>query len=179
MKKMLLLLLFVSGIINAQDTEFKLKKEGLTDFVVILLEGKTEAELYKKTLDWIEKTYKGGSEVIKGKVENEYIRFEGIKENAFTSKYMGIITYYNMKYTIEMGFKNGKYKMDVISLEMKVNIPNNPNAWADVFSLPLYDKDGTPKKRFETTIVEIPNVINEICNNVKDYISSSKKEDKW
>ena len=53
MKKILLVLLLINGIVNAQETEFKFTKDGFTDFVVISIEGKTASELFKKTLDWV------------------------------------------------------------------------------------------------------------------------------
>lgn len=49
MKKVLLVLLMLTGFYsNAQETEFKFAKEGYTDYVVGIVEGKVAQELYKK-----------------------------------------------------------------------------------------------------------------------------------
>ena len=80
MKKIIYFLLATISISNlsfGQETEFKFTKEGFTDFVVTQCEGKTQAELYKKALDWVSVTYKNPKEVIKAQIENDYIRIEG------------------------------------------------------------------------------------------------------
>jgi hypothetical protein len=52
MKKTVLLMLLVSGIMNAQETEFTFDNtKGMTDFVVTNVEGKTAPEIYKKVLN--------------------------------------------------------------------------------------------------------------------------------
>lgn len=57
---------------QAPPTEFMVNKEQeLTDFLVISCEGKTKEELYKKTMEWISKTYNNPSEVVKAQVEND------------------------------------------------------------------------------------------------------------
>ena len=48
----------------------------LDKYVVLQSKG-TAAELYEKTIGWINETYNTPSEVIKGQVEGDYIRIEG------------------------------------------------------------------------------------------------------
>ena len=80
MKKILLLVLLTFSTLSfGQETEFKFTKNGFTDFVVTTIENKTQQELYKKTLDWIQVTYKNPKEVLLAQIENDYIRFEGIQ----------------------------------------------------------------------------------------------------
>ena len=50
--------------------------EALDKYSVIESEG-TALELYEKTLGWVNETYNTPEEVIKGKVEGEYIRITG------------------------------------------------------------------------------------------------------
>ena len=58
MKKLLFILLFISALANAQETEFTFNNErGMTDFVVTNVEGKTAPEIYKKAIEWIKITY--------------------------------------------------------------------------------------------------------------------------
>jgi hypothetical protein len=119
MKKSLLLILFIAGFANAQETEFKFTKDGFTDFVVINIEGKNQQELYKKALDWLQVTYKNPKEVIKAQIENDYVRIEGIRSSMFCMKSLGMLNCLDGKYQIEISFKDGKYKFDVISVEHK------------------------------------------------------------
>ena len=56
MKQIVYLLLATISILNfsfSQETEFKFDKEVFTDFVVTQCEEKTQAELYKKALNWV------------------------------------------------------------------------------------------------------------------------------
>ena len=103
MKKYILLFFLFSTIIGfAQETEFKFSKKGFTDFVVVECENKTQSELYKKTLDWVAVNYNTPSDVIKGQIENDYIRIEGFSKDLVAN---------GTRYQIEISFKDGKYKL--------------------------------------------------------------------
>lgn len=65
----LLLVLSVFSLGHSQESEFKFTKDGLTDFVVSPVNGKTQSELYKKALDWVSYSFKEPGEVIKANIE--------------------------------------------------------------------------------------------------------------
>ena len=92
--------------------------EYLNDFVVIETPG-TPEELYKKALGWINETYNTPDEVIKGNIENEYIRFQGVtNEIIHYAKILGIVTPYTpSRYMIELRFKEGRFKFELIEFE--------------------------------------------------------------
>jgi hypothetical protein len=115
MKKIILVLSMLTFSISifSQETEFKFQKDGFTDFIVTNCDGKTQSELFKKTLDWVLLTYKNPKEVIKAQIENEYIRIEGSSSNLVCFNAMGKSCDL-ARYTIEISFKDGKYKFDVI-----------------------------------------------------------------
>ncbi len=57
MKKTVILMLLVSGIMNSQETEFTFdNNKGMTDFVVTNVEEKTAQEIYKKVIELIKIT---------------------------------------------------------------------------------------------------------------------------
>lgn len=119
MKKLLSLLLGLcvsTTVLHSQETEFKFTPSGLTDFVVTPCDGKTQAELYMKALDWVAVTYKNPKEVLKSQVENEFIRIEGSSNNLLCMQAVGK-TCFLSRYTIEISFKEGKYKFDVLNME--------------------------------------------------------------
>lgn len=116
MKKILIALLIIPFIGIAQHTEFQFTKDTITDYVVSTVEGKTAADLYKKTMDWISVSYKNPKEVIKSKIENEYIRIEGSTENLVVLKPLYKVNYLS-RYSVEFYFKEGRFKMDVIRVE--------------------------------------------------------------
>jgi hypothetical protein len=164
MKKSLIiiLLLFINYLSNAQETSFKFSKEGFTDFVVINIDGKTAPFLYKKTIDWVSLTYVNFKEVLKAQIENDYIRIEGINEGCL--------------YQIEISFKDGKYKFDLISYLHIAGRTNllDMNIW--------FDNNGNIKnQRLEKIIAKhelfLNGLNNSLANHIKNETSPSKKND--
>ena len=103
-------------VLHSQETEFKFTPAGLTDFVVTPCDGKTQTELYMKALDWVAVTYKNPKEVLKSQVESDFIRIEGSSNNLLCVQAVGK-TCFLSRYTIEISFKDGKYKFDVLNLD--------------------------------------------------------------
>ena len=103
MKKLLILLFFISGTVFAQESEFKITNEGYTNYVVEEIPGKNQAEIYSKVLNWALVTYKNPDRVITVKKENEYIRIN--------SSFAG------NTYIIEVAVKDEKYKFSLITFE--------------------------------------------------------------
>jgi hypothetical protein len=178
MKKIILLLLLVTQLANAQETKFELTAEKFTDYVVIPFEGKTQAEIYKKTLQWIEFNYSNPKEVIKASIENEYIRFQGLKEGLFSIQVKKQIMPFPIRYTIEVSFKDGKAKFDVITTE---SYHSMQNVYVDL-------KLEEPARFFTVdkykTIyngLEIPIHYNSLVDSLSEFVKSdsipSKKSD--
>lgn len=136
-----LIALFISASSYAQilwgtsteeiKTKFKMTSgtyETLDEYVVIESEG-TALELYEKTLGWINETYNTPEEVIKGKVEGEYIRITGSTSKPL-KYYKGlgmILTYAMNRYSIVIRFKDGKVRFE--PTEIEVYIEPNPQAF--------------------------------------------------
>jgi len=188
--KYLLFLLFISFSILSfgQDSTFTFTKNGFTDFVVSKVEGKLQADLYKKALDWISVTYKNPNVVIKAKIENEYIRFEGSNSNMICTKILGLKTCNLSTYQIELSFKDGKYKFDVIELkqyttpsqytsggwsEIVLSTPKDVQDKPDVMNS-IFAEDGEPKKMFRFYVENIPIEFNSLNKSLKEFLSNDK-----
>lgn len=188
MKKIIYFLLTTISISNlsfSQETEFKFKKEGFTDFVVTQCEGKTQAELYKKTLDWVSVTYKNPKEVIKAQIENDYIRIEGSSNSLICLNILGK-KFNNATYQIEISFKEGKYKFDVIEIRQYTE-PSQYGAggWSEVglaTTEPYYNKKGEIRGIFKYFPELIPTYFNKLNLELKDYLISDNiptKKSEW
>ena len=185
MRKIIALLLICSSsLAQTNVTEFTLTKEnGLTDYVVIPFEGKTAPELYKKALQWFEVYYKNPDEVLKGKIENDYLRFTGAKFGIICINALGR-NCYNSKYTVEISFKDGKVKFDLINLEYYMSPSQySSGGWSTLEFVnmePFFNKKGEWKSAFKF-YPEIPLHINELMEDFKKFMSSetipSKKSD--
>lgn len=177
MKKILLTFLFVNIFMNnsySQEKEFIFSKERLTDFVVTDCEGKSQSELFRKTLDWVAITYKTPKEVIKAQIENEYIRIEGSSDDMFCFKALGQLNCQEAIYQIEISFKDNKYKFDIIELKRYI-VPSQyvTGGWRD-FDLnsneEYYNKKGEIRNTYKISAENIPNYFNNLNNSLKKFI---------
>jgi len=80
----------------------------------------TAKELYNKTKKWINETYKGGTDIILGDNENEYIRFEGYSKEIV---YQYILGYQALPiyYEAEIRFRDGRYRWEYTSWRIADN----------------------------------------------------------
>ena len=193
MKKILMLMLFISGVLNAQETEFTFDStKGMTDFIVVNVEGKTAPEIYKKVIEWIKLTYKNPDKVILSTIDNEYVRFEGASGSFYSINIplMGK-SYQETKYQIEISVKEGKYKFDIIGMENYLapsqysrggwsnNVLFNGNLDKEYLEKTIYKKDGTLRSTWKN-INDVPLYFNDLNKSLLESITTSvKKNDGW
>jgi hypothetical protein len=193
MKKILLGLLFVTGLTNAQETEFTFDNvKGMTDYVVTPVTGKTAPEIYKKVIEWIKVTYKNPDKVILSTIDNEYIRFEGSSQALYALNIvmLGKI-YYDTKYEIEINVKEGKYKFDIVGMQNYItpskyaiggwsdNALFTGNSPKDFLDRSIYKKDGSIKNMWKYLPV-VPPYFNELNKSLFESIingSTDRKSD--
>ena len=88
-------------------------------YVVIHCEGKTALQLYDNALNYIKNTYKCPNDVIKGKKEGEYLRFIAHVTDFISVKDdIDRIIPISANFLVELSFKEGKVKLEIIALEM-------------------------------------------------------------
>jgi hypothetical protein len=185
MKKFLTLLLFLPIMGMAQHTQFQFTKDTITDYVVTSVEGKTAAELYKKTLDWINVTYKNPREVIKSQIENEYIRIEGSSETLVVLKPLYKVNYLS-RYSVEFYFKEGRFKMDVIRVEgYSRGTDTSAPRWFDMdISSPkeCYKDNGDLRSNYKFWPDSFCSYFNGLLNELVLFMKNDKvnqKSEKW
>ena len=111
MNKTMFFLLFLPMVSFAQ--QYEVTQDGLRDksnlenpHLVIETPDKTSSELYVNSLKYINEKYKNPDEVIKGKTENEYLRFETYVPQFTKVNNSGAKLDLSMKYTTELRFKD-------------------------------------------------------------------------
>lgn len=118
MKHLLFLLLFSSCCLFSQtNVKFEFTEDGLKDYVVTEVPGKSRAQIYTKTLEWINKTFNTPDKVIKGTVIDDYVRFQGIGDKIDCVAVLGLKQCNDLRYMTEISIKDGKYKFDIIEVE--------------------------------------------------------------
>lgn len=174
--KVVLLLAFMTASTFAQDTEFKFSKEGLTDFIVTSYDSPAK-DLFKRSVLWIKENNKA-TDAIKTVVEDEKIIFQGFKENFLCSKAGGTIVCSNATYTIELTFKDGKYKMAVTEIVLKDINGKIVRPNLDDFS-EYYDKDGNVKKYLSDAPANYEGLFNGLNKSLVTYMDKKKKAENW
>jgi hypothetical protein len=177
MKNFLYLLLLISSLGFSQAKEFSFTKDGITDFLVIDVPGQTPESLYSKTLDWINTYYKSPKEVIKATILNDYIRIQGFSRELIVFNILGK-KYYDASYQIEISFKEGKYKFDVIEV-LLLNTMSDPNMSLTNIN-EYYKKSGELKgnyKYYPESFTSFFNKINHDLENFLNGTTSAKRKD--
>lgn len=98
------------GLKNADDPE--------KSFVILNIDGKSAKQLYDDALKHIIKTYENPDKVIKGKLENEYIKYTTHATDFLIIKNSFAKVPISSDYTVELSFKDGKVKYEIISIDM-------------------------------------------------------------
>jgi hypothetical protein len=175
--KALLLMAFISVSTFAQDTEFKFSKEGLTDFIVTTYEGSAK-DTYNLALAWVKENSKKGFKIVSS-VEGEKMTIEGGKENFLCSKAGGTNVCTYGTFTIEISFKEGKFKFEAVGLSEKPNnsttvVTHDLNDFSE-----YYNKDGSLKKYKDDVPAAYETLFNELNKSLVTFMDKKKKADGW
>lgn len=185
MKKIILLTLMALSTMT-YGQQFNVTPSGLRDsndnektFVVINAEGKTAKQLYDNALKFINKNYKNPDDVIKGKTEGEYLRFITHVSNFLIVNNSGAKITIDANYTIELNFKEGKTKFEIIALDMYAQ----NGGYKVLFTggafdgYPIYNKKGDLKR--PDTKTEIETYFNAQLNSLSEFLLGKSDADNW
>ncbi len=184
MKKLILLTLIALSTIS-YGQKINVTPNGLRDlndnektFVVINAEGKSAKQLYDNALKYINKNYKSPDDVVKGKTDGEYLKFITHVDNFLVVINSGAKIPINADYTIELNFKDGKAKFEVIALDMYAQ----NGGYKVIFTggafdgYPIYNKKGILKR--PDTKTEIESYFNQQISSITDFLIE-KNDDNW
>jgi hypothetical protein len=188
MKKQLFLLSFLLLSHIGFSQEYEVTPNGLKDksnienaFVVIETPDKTIAELYQNAIKYVNENYKNPDEVIKGKTENEYLRFETYVPQFTKVNNSGAKLDVSMKYTTELRFKDGKVRFEITELSITADnggrsVEFSGSIWK---GYPIYNQKNGDLRLAETK-TEIENYFNGKIKEVKNFLLDKETEkDKW
>lgn len=181
MKKLLFSLVLFIGFnsfsLLAQDT-FNYDMQGLTPkYIVQEMEGLSQEDLYKKALAWAKSQ---GYSIQDSESPNAFT-FTGEKANALCFTVRGKTSCNNLRYTVEVAFKDSKYKFEVKGLEQygpindtgkKGWFPVELNKAPDAF----YTRGGELKKEYVDTPGNITGLFNTLNVKLKKGILKKPAE---
>ncbi len=182
---LLLFLLFATPtVLFGQNESFSYDINGIhPNYVVVELDSLDQEALYKKAVQWVKATQR----TIKSTVVNDQLHFEGAKENAVCTTVMGKTSCNNVRYEVQLAFKDKKYRFDVVRLEQFG--PVNQTGLKDWFDTPLdkapdhyYTRGGELKKECVSIPGDIAGLFNDLNISLKAYLLKehvAEKEEGW
>lgn len=157
------------------------KYKKLSTSSVVEKEG-SAAELYQKTINWVNENYKSPEDVIKGKIENEYIKISGSLDALVLGKVLGLAQTYNGRYTMEFRFKDGRFKVDILSTEIYVSAGQYGSFWQDfTLNFKVANRKGKDTYGGVKSYERANSYFNEIVDDIVNYKegNSSASDDDW
>ena len=151
--------------------KFVIKENGINPkFISIKIDSAAKSKLYNKTVSWIEENEKRYKLSVDNKTENKVIHLTSIKGNAVKLDKK----YFNVKYTISIGFEKEQYKFEPTKIKLKVNSKFDMG-WKD-FDLTngaMYFKKGKVIKKYKSYINDITALLNELNHNLNIYLKNN------
>ncbi len=188
MKKLLFLLSFLVLNHVGFSQEYEVTPSGLKDksniengFLVIETPKKATAELFQNAIRYVNENYKNPNEVLKGKTENEYLRFETYVPQFTKVNNSGVKLDVSMKYTTELRFKDEKVRFEITALNITADnggrsVEFSGSIWK---GYPIYNhKNGD--LRLPETKKEIEHYFNTKVIEITNFLLDKKTEkDDW
>ncbi|WP_291122588.1 DUF4468 domain-containing protein, partial [Flavobacterium sp. UBA6046] len=174
---LLTIAILLCAISYSQDfPKLKLTPNGVEP-IIVNTDSLKATDLYEKALNWVQETYKNPEKVLKAKIENEKIRIDAFAENAWWYKSLGMKQNYNMAYSVEISFKDGKYKFEYIIGQFFIE--GGQKVLYDYKT--FYKKTGEVRSAYTDAVPSLEETMNNLSLNFYNYLTgkTTKKDDKW
>ncbi len=152
---------------NKHPKTFVYSDEGLNDYVVTRIDSVSKELAYQKTLEWITKNYTNPNVALISKVENEKLKIKAVAQKILEVRNVKS----NLSYTVEISFKDNRYKFEVLSLKY--------NNKTDYKKIANFKSDKVLVKDFGQTPHNIESFFNQLNGSLKNFILGIKENDDW
>lgn len=140
--------------------KFEYKDKILNTSIVYKIDGLSAQEIFTRAKNWVITNYKNPDEVLKGVIENQFLKFTG---------YSSI---YEINYSISISVKEGRYKFDVLNIYKR--LPPTPTSVHNELSLldisGLYNNKGKIYNMWKQFPFQAEDTLNEISESLFKYI---------
>ncbi len=99
---------------------FRDEQDSTKSFVVVDIPDVDAATLYARMIEYINVNYKNPDEVLKGNVENKYVKFATFKPDFVEVSNVGKMLPTKVNYTTSLNFKDGKVKYEIVAFDCKL-----------------------------------------------------------
>ncbi len=162
-------ILLANLTIAQQIPSFELTKNGVSP-IVITVDSLNASELYKRTQNWVHEYYKDQKNALKTDVENQKILVDGTKKNAWFYASTGVITHYDVDYTLFLEFQDKKINM---SFELGKTWDHTEGKEANSYFIDyrkIWKESGELHKIYKEAKPGIDQMLNEISYALVNYL---------
>ena len=173
-----ILAIFISNVLIGQEIpQLKLTRGGV-EAIIVEVDGLSTSEIYNKAKSWVQETYKNPDKVLKADIANEKIRINGYANDAWWNKSLGIKSTMDMEYTVEISFKDGKYRF--VYNVGQFYVSGAGKAYYSYSSF-FKKKNGEVRKAYKDAVPSLEITMNDLSQSFFNYVSgkSSKKDNDW
>lgn len=164
-----LLIVTPSGLKDVNDND--------KSYVVIQVKDKSAKQLYDESINFLNKYYKSADNVIKGKIEGEYLKFMTYAPSFTTMKNVLARPPLDAKFTTELSFKDGKIKYEIIELEILVEGGMPLHFAGSGISFYIYNTKGKVVREDAKTGIE--RYFNGQILTLSMYLQKTNEEEEW
>ena len=158
--------------ISFGQVEFSITKDGITPRSVSSeIDSLSAAQLYLKTMGWIEENSETLNLTIDHIEENSSVQMSFLKGNATNLEKR----YYNANYKVKISLEEGGYTFEPIEIRLKLNSKYDMG-WKefDLGNGELYFKKGKPIRKYKPYLEGITKTLNEFYLMLHTHLKSDK-----
>jgi hypothetical protein len=180
----ILFLILLTNIAFAQQiTSFELTKNGVAP-ILVSVDSLSASELYKRTHLWIQEFYKDQKNVLKTDVQNQKIKIDGLKKNAWFYTTADVTIQYDVEYSCYIDFEDNKL---IMAFEFGKTWDHTDGKAANSYSIDyrkIWKESGEVHKIYKEAKPGVDQLMNELTysliNYLKDYsdTDNNSKSDK-
>jgi len=178
MKKTLLLTLTIllSNLSIGQEIpQLKLTPNGVEP-IVVEVDNLSASIIYEKTQNWVQETYKNPDKVLKATIANEKLIIDGLAQNSWCTKTLGMNSCVDMTYRLEISFKENKYRLEYLIEDFFETDGRKLTFNYKAF----FKKNGELRKMNIEKVKDINKTMNSLSLNLYNYITGKTSEnDEW
>jgi hypothetical protein len=183
-------ILILAGILSsgAVGQKYSATPYGLRDasnlenpYLVLEVEGQTALQLFNNALKYVNEAYRNPEEVIKGKIEGEYLKFNTYSVCCFYINRSSKIPLY-AKYITELKFKDGKVRYEIIELEIEqpsVGTQFKFTSDSKKFYSIYRDENGVVTLLSEENKSAVEEFFNGQAGSLLAYLKAANKTEEW
>lgn len=166
------LILMVTRAQSQSFPSFVLTKDGVEP-IVINVDSTTATDLYKKSLNWVQETYKNSSKVLMLNIPNEKIRIDGYQPGALTWNPGLMKMHTDMEYSFEVEFKDNRMRLSFTPGQFY----EKPGHRAPFGVKHLFKDNGEERGQYKGAKASMDELMNSLAQSL--YLYNKAKKQDW